>query len=97
MESPGLCRDCIDSELATINSGVRMADCSRKRLRFCEHCGKEVTYPVYKKHKEEFYDYHKKEWKLKYKSYAEEVDAEDDSVIRGVAINTAGIIQCKHR
>ena len=89
MESPGLCRDCIDSELATINSGVRMADCSRKRLRFCEHCGKEVTYPVYKKRKEEFYDYHKKEWKLKYKSYAEEVDAEDNSVIRDVDISTA--------
>ena len=73
-------------------SGVRMADCSRKRLRFCEHCGKEVTYPVYKKHKEEIFDYHKKEWKVKHKSYPEEVDAEDDAIIRDVVTSsTAGI------
>lgn len=65
---------------------------SRKRMRFCEHCGKEITYPVYKKHKEEFYDHRKKEWKVKYKSYPEEVDAEDDAVIRdSLAISTTGI------
>ena len=58
--SNGLCCDCINSELDTIISGVRMADCSIKHLRFCENCRKEVTYPVHKKHKEEFYDYYKK-------------------------------------
>ena len=61
-------------------SNNRSRDCIRSPMindtRFCEHCdGKEVIYPVYKKHKEEFYDYHKKELKLKYKSYTEEVDA----------------------
>jgi len=69
------------------------AEGSRKRMRFCEHCGKELTYPVYKKHKEEFYDYHKKEWKFKSKSYPEEVDAEDDALIRdSLASCSTGII-----
>lgn len=50
-----------------------------------------MTYPVYKKHKEEFYDYHKKEWKVKCKSYPEEVDAKYDTVICDVSTSTAGI------
>ena len=51
-----------------------------------------MTYPVYKKHKEEFFDYGMKEWKDKHKAYPEEVNAEDDAVIRDVATSsTAGI------
>ena len=46
---------------------------------------------MYKKHKEEFYDYHKKEWKVKCKSYPEEVDAKYDTVICDVSTSTAGI------
>ena len=66
-------------------------DNSRKRMRFCEHCNKEVTYPVYKKHKEEFYDYERKEWKIKCKLYAEEIDAKDDAVIMdSLALCTTG-------
>ena len=35
---------------------------ARKRLRYCEHCSQTVTYLVYKKHKEEFYDSTGKQW-----------------------------------
>ena len=60
-----------------------MADCSRKRMRHCKHCGKYITYPVYKKHKEEFYNAVTKEWIVKSKMYSEEVgDSEDDEIIR---------------
>ena len=66
-------------------------DNSRKRMRFCEHYNKEVTYPVYKKHKEEFYGYERKEWKIKCKLYAEEIDAKDDAVIMdSLALCTTG-------
>ena len=52
-------------------------------MRFCGHCNKEITYPVYKKHKEEliFMILRKKEWKVKCKLYDEEIDAKDDAVI----------------
>ena len=51
-------------------------------MRHCKYCGKYLTYPVYKKHKEEFYNPVTKEWIVKCKMYSEEVDAEDDEIIR---------------
>ena len=55
-------------------------------MRLCKHCGKYLTYPVYKKHKEEFYNSITKEWIVrgfvKSTMYSEEVDAEDDEIIR---------------
>ena len=65
----------------------------RKRTRLCKHCGKYLTYPVYKKHKEGFYNPVTKEWIVrgivKNKMYSEEVDAEDDEIIRD-SLNAQG-------
>lgn len=58
----------------------------RKRTRYCPHCDEDVTYLVYKKHKEEFYDLTKKVWRCK--THFEELDAEDDDIIsRAVTVN----------
>ena len=61
----------------------------RKRTRYCPHCDEDVTYLVYKKHKEEFYDPIKKAWRRK--SDFEKLDAEDDDIInRAVSRVDAG-------
>ena len=63
-----------------------MADCTRKR--WCEHCCEALSYPVYKKHKELFYDSNTKTWiKNVSTSDMDRLDAEDDEVILA-AINT---------
>jgi len=61
---------------------------ARKRLRYCEHCSQAVTYPVYKKHKEEFYDSTSKQWMVTHRSgkkcsklFDPSLDAEDDEII----------------
>ena len=63
-------------------------------MRYCQHCCQNVTYPVYKKHKEEFYDATSKQWVVAHRS-AEKgswstLDAEDDQIISN-AINSTGI------
>jgi len=61
----------------------------RKRTRHCPHCDQDVTYLVYKKHKEEFYDPIKNVWRCK--SDFEKLDAEDDDIItRAVSRVDAG-------
>lgn len=74
---------------------------TRKRLRYCEHCSQTVTYPVYKKHKEEFYDPTSKQWtithhsaKKGWKSFDPSLDAEDDEII-SCAISSTGTV-CIH-
>lgn len=63
-----------------------MAYCSRKR--YCQHCREELSYPVYKKHKEQFYDNNTQTWiKSVPTSDLDKLDAEDDEVILA-AINT---------
>jgi len=65
----------------------------RKRTRFCPHC-EDVTHLVYKKHKEEFYDFAKKVWmKRQYKTHFEELDAEDDDIIRKAVATGEKIVQ----
>ena len=68
---------------------------TRKRMRDCPHCHRTVTYSVYKKHKEEFYDKTSKQWTVAHRSAEENswtrarLDAEDDLIISS-AINSAG-------
>ena len=45
----------------------------------------DLTYLVYKKHKEEFYDPFKRVWRCE--TGFEELDAEDDIISRAVAVN----------
>ena len=62
---------------------------SRKRMRYCEHCSQTVTYPVYKKHKEEFNDSKNKHWIVRERTTQEKnwripnpsLDVEDDLII----------------
>ena len=62
---------------------------SRKRMRYCEHCCQTVTYPVYKKYKEEFYDLKNNHWVVKERTTQEKnwripnpsLDVEDDLII----------------
>ena len=58
-------------------------------VRYCPHCDKEVSYSVYKRHKDMFYNYCNKEW-IKSALY-QNLDDEDDKVIHD-AINTKGIV-----
>ena len=63
----------------------------RKRTGYCPHCDEDVTHLVYKKHKEEFYDFTKRVWmSRRYKTNFEELDAEDDDIIRGAIAVNAG-------
>ena len=60
----------------------------RKRTRYCPHCDEDVTHLVYKKHKEEFT---KRAWmSRRYKTNFEELDAEDDDIIRETTAVNAG-------
>ena len=62
----------------------------RKRTRYCPHCDEDVTYLVYKKHKEEFYDPIKKVWRCNSDDF-EKLDAEDEDIIsRAVSRVDAG-------
>jgi len=66
-----------------------MVDCPRpKRMRHGQHCGKYLTYAVYKKHRDEFYNFVTNEWTVKLKSYSDEVDAKDDAIIRQTIHNS---------
>ena len=59
----------------------------RKRiLRYSPHCDTKVTYPIYKKHQGEFYDFTRKIWS---KIHSKD-DAEDDEIIRN-AVDLAGM------
>lgn len=61
-----------------------MDSVTRKRARYCPHCSEIVTYLVYKRHKEEFYDARKKEWTtchITSNLYMKELDAVDDEII----------------
>lgn len=66
---------------------------TRKRMRDCPHCSETVTFSVYKKHKEEFYDKTTKQWTVAHRSDKENswraLDAEDDRIISN-AINSTG-------
>ena len=63
-----------------------------KRKR-CGHCDELLTIPVYKKHKDLFYDRKNRQWNRKMKSSApglehrlEELDYEDDMIISGLNV-----------
>ena len=66
-------------------------------MRYCQHCCQTVTLPVYKKHKEEFYDARSKQWAGAHRSTEEKnwripdpsLDVEDDEIIFD-AINSTG-------
>ena len=68
-----------------------------KRVRYCQHCCQNVTYRVYKKHQEEFYDVTSKQWIVARTCCSAEgeswstLDAEDDQIISN-AINSTGKI-----
>ena len=59
----------------------------KKRVRYCQHCCQNLTYPVYKKHKEEYYDAKSKQWvqrTAEEKTWAIEdplLDIKDDRII----------------
>lgn len=54
-----------------------------KRTRYCEHCDEELSYPVYKKHKERFYDKVTQTWirNVSTNDFIDKFDAEDDEII----------------
>ena len=59
-----------------------------KRKR-CGHSDKLLTIPVYKKHKDLFYDRKNRQWNRKIKSCApglEELDYENDMIISGLIV-----------
>ena len=65
---------------------IKMDALPRKRTRYCPHCDEDLTYLVYKKHKEEFYDPFKRVCRCE--TDFEELDAKDDDMIsRAVAVN----------
>ena len=54
------------------------------KTRYCPHCREDVTYVVYKRHKGEFYDAHKKEWTMSHvrvhQCNVNELDAADEKI-----------------
>ena len=66
---------------------IKMDALPRKRTRYCPHCDEDVTYLVYKKHKEEF-DPFKRVWRCK--TDFEQLDAEDDNIISRAVTVDAG-------
>ena len=50
---------------------------TRKRMKNCPHCCQTITYSVYKKHKEEFYDVTNKQWTLAHHSTEEDSSVEN--------------------
>ena len=59
-----------------------------KRKR-CGHCNELLTNPVYKKHKDLFYDRKNRQWNRKMKSSApelDELDYEDDMIFSGFTV-----------
>ena len=60
----------------------------RKRTRFCHHCKEDVTYLVYKRHRDEFYDARLKKWRTIDGRGAEVEDAEDDVIICNAVSHT---------
>ena len=68
----------------------------KKRVRYSQHCCQNLTYPVYKKHKEQFYDEKNWQWvqrTAEAKTWAIEdpsLDIKDDSIISD-ALHCAGV------
>ena len=68
---------------------------ARKRTRYCPHCKEHVSYLVYKRHKEEFYDIRTKEWNTRHSDlYMEEMDAVDDENICNALASHKGPVFC---
>ena len=68
----------------------------KKRVRYCQRCCQNLTYPVYKKHKEQFYDEKNRQWvqrTAEEKTWAIEdpsLDIKDDRMISD-ALHCAGV------
>ena len=67
----------------------------RKRTRYCPHCNEHVSYLVYKRHKEEFYDIRTKEWNTHHSDLYQEMDAVDDeNICNALASSHKGPVFC---
>jgi len=53
---------------------------SAKR-KYCDHCKEQLTVPVFKRHKANFYDESKKEWRVEVPKYDDTRDLQDDDII----------------
>ena len=61
-------------------------------VRYCPHCNKEVSYSVYKRHKEMFYDCRHMEWTTLTpdQGTANNLDDQDDKVVHDAIHGTTG-------
>ena len=66
----------------------------RKRTRHCPHCKEYVSYLVYKRHKEEFYDIRAKKWNTCHSDLCQEMDAVDDENICNALASHKGLVFC---
>jgi len=53
---------------------------SAKR-KYCSHCKEQLTIPVFKMRKPNFYDENKKEWRVEFPKYDDTRDLQDDDII----------------
>ena len=70
-----------------------MSSALRKRTRFCYHCRESVTYLVYKRHKEEFYNAHVNKWTTV--DGREEDSSDDENICNALAASHEGILRSR--
>ena len=61
-----------------------------KQTRFCYHCRECVTYLVYKRHKEEFYDARANKWTVTTVDGREEDRSDDENICNALAASHEG-------
>jgi len=68
-----------------------MATFPRKRTWYCEHCNQDVSHRVYKRHKEQYYNFNGQTWiKRKPKQFDDE---DHDDIMLSDVIDSAGEYQ----
>ena len=52
-----------------------------QKRKYCSHCNEFLTLPVFKRHKDDYYDSNTRSWRTNVSTYDEARDAEDDNAI----------------
>lgn len=66
-----------------------MATFPRKRTRYCEHCSQHVSHRVYKRHKDQYYDFNNQTWiKRKTTETSDQLNKDLDDVDGSISSDT---------